>query len=249
MPTYIGGPFIFNPVITVIMQKRVLFFMFVFFIQINLYAQKQDSSLFRGSGGYLSYGLHFMNPSSFNHSLGQYRLPAFGSTKMSVSIGGGTFLKRLYLGGQGAGQFGLSASNDLYQSRLNGGYGMVQVGYTLVHTSSAAFYPALGIGGGGSLIRIDAGSTYAENKDGLLLQPGNSIQSGYMLLDLGVNGDFFIGAEKNGSGRLFIGIAAGYQWHPLISTWRYQDQPLSGLEEFAPSGFYLKVKVGWGLFM
>lgn len=127
------------------MQKLVLFLGFAFFFQINVYAQKQDSTLFKGSGGYLSYGLHFMNLSSFNHSLEQYNLPGFEYTAMSVGIGGGTFLNRIYLGGKGAVHFGLSASNDLYQSKLYGGYGMVQVGYALVHTSSLALYPTLAL--------------------------------------------------------------------------------------------------------
>ncbi|WPP51938.1 hypothetical protein [Catalinimonas niigatensis] len=231
------------------MQKHPLFLVFTFFIQLNLYAQNIDVPLFRGSGGYLSYGLHFVDPSSFNESLEQYSLPAFSSTPMSLSIGGGSFIKGFYLGGQATGQFGLSASNEYYQSHFYGGYGMLKVGYTLLKNSSLAFYPTLGVGGGGSLIPIRAGSFYTHDKEDLLLQPGGSLESSYMLLDLGIHFDFFISSGNTHGGRPIIGVTAGYQFHPLISTWRYQDHTLYDLEEFAPSGIYLKVKVGWGLFL
>lgn len=232
-----------------LMRKCALVLISILFIQANLYAQQAGSSIFKGAGGYLTYGLYFLDISSLNDDLRKYDLPALGTTQMGIGAGGGAFIKRFYLGGQGVMQFGASASNELYKTKLFGGYGMVQGGYTLVQTPSIAFYPTLGLGGGGTLVRIDEGPNYVAQNDGTLLQPDNSMHAGYMLLDLGVNCDFYISAGKSGTGKILIGISAGYQLHPYITNWSFEEQEISGLEKFAPNGFYVKVKLGWGSFI
>ncbi len=229
------------------MRKCALLLISLFLVNVNLYAQQPDPSIFKGGGAYLTYGLHFPDISALNDDLKKYDLPAFSSSQMSIGIGGGAFLNKFYFGGQGVLQFGTSASNEIYETNLFGGYGMVQGGYTLVQTPSIAFYPTLGLGGGGTLIRIDEGQNYAQNGE-TLLQP-DKIHAGYMLMDLGVNADFFISTGKGKTRKPFIGVSAGYQLHPFITDWDFEKQELSGLEKFAPDGFYVKVKLGWGSFM
>ena len=203
-----------------------------------------QSSVYQGAEAYLHYSLNFVDAASFNRSLSHYNLPALNSTQMRAGAGGGVFLRKFYFGGEGGVQFGGSAANDLYRSDFYGGFGMVKGGYQLVRIPSLAVYPVLGLGGGGSAIAIREGAEYSDNDNGATLSPGEDIHSGYMLVDLAVNINFFPGAEGS-KGKIVIGFTPGYRFHPLKSSWTYADQKLSDLSEFAPSGFYLQAKLGW----
>lgn len=44
---------------------------------------------------------------------------------------------------------------------------------------------------------------------------------------------------------MMLGIAAGYQLVPLVSRWEYDDHSVPELDKYDPSGFYLRLKVGW----
>lgn len=203
-----------------------------------------QSSAYRGAEAYLWYGLNFVDATSFNRSLSQINLPALNSTQWRAGAGGGVFLKKFYFGGEGGVQFGGSSANDLYRSDFHGGFGMVKGGYQLMGIPSLSVYPVLGLGGGGSAIEIRKGAHHSGNDNGFTLSPGEDIHSGYMLVDLAVNINFFPPAGSN-KGSIVIGITPGFRFHPLKSSWTYNNQKLSDLNEFAPSGFYLQAKLGW----
>lgn len=219
-------------------------FIILTFLQFNVKAQ-QDSSVLRGGGGYIFTGANFISTSSLDNSLRQYHLPAFGSgqTAFTFGGGGGVFLRRIYVGGEGGGLIGLSASNDQYETKLYGGYGLLYGGYELLQKPNLALYPTLGIGGGGTSIALEAGPSYSEIRG--QLEPGSDIHTGYMLLKVGLNSDFFIGSDVSTTGGLLIGISAGYQFTPLTGQWEYEDESLSTLEKFDLSGVYLRIKLGF----
>src|SRR5690606_39015332 len=105
-------------------------------------------------------GLHLRNTSSLNKDLDHYDLPQLNGSLIGTGIGGGIFMKNFFIGGQGMIQFSSGTSNDFYEADLFEGYGMLQGGYVLANLPSVAFYPTLGIGGGGTSIRLEEGSSY-----------------------------------------------------------------------------------------
>lgn len=228
-------------------MKKATIIIFLFFVHLTLSAQQNGATPFRGGGGYVFVGTDFINTGSLDKTLRQYHLPEFGGAQNTFVFGGGggTFINRFFYGGEGAGQVGLSASNDYYKSKIYGGHGLIHVGYALVQHSSFALYPTFGAGGGGTTLRLDEGPSFSQDIDGLLLDPDIKLNTGYMLLKLGLNGDFFIGSNKSSTGGLMLGIAAGYQLAPLVSRWEYDDHSVPELEKYDPSGFYLRLKLGW----
>ena len=219
----------------------------LFLVQFDLFAQGEQRNVVTGGGGYVSVGTNFISTQSLDRSLGQYQLPMFGSGQNFFTLGGGggSFINRFYFGGYGEGHLGLSASNDLYKSKMSGGHGLVHIGYALLQSESFVFYPTIGIGGGGTTMRIDEGSAYDENVSGLLLAPDTKLSTGYMLLKLGLSADFPINPDPTNHGGLLLGVSAGYQLVPFSSRWKDGGDTVPELAKFDPSGFYLRLKVGW----
>ena len=217
------------------------------FIHSNLVAQEADKSTHAISGGgYVHIGMDFIDMPSLGNSLNQYGLPEFGAQeRITFGGGGGAFINRVYFGGYGEGHAGLSASNGLYKAKIYGGQGLVQVGYKLMENEFFALYPTFGAGGGGTAMRIKEGPAYAESVQGGLLQPDSRIHAGYMLLMFELNNDFYIGPNKHTAGSFLLGIAAGYQLAPWVSRWKYDNRSLPELDKYDPSGFYLRLKLGW----
>lgn len=227
-------------------MKTAIITIFLFFVHLTLFAQQKEA-VFRVGGGYVFAGTDFIHTASLDRSLRQYHLPEFGGARNATTFGagGGVFINRFFYGGEGAGQVGLSASNDYYHSKIYGGRGSIHVGYALIQNSTFAFYPTFGAGGGGTAMRLDEGASFSGDRDGLLLDPDTKLHTAYMLLKLGLNGDFFFGSNKNKTGGMMLGIAAGYQLAPLVSRWEYDDHSVPELDKYDPSGFYLRLKVGW----
>jgi len=228
------------------MTRLTAILVFTFLLQMSSYGQSGGKKVFKGGGGYVSLGTNIFNMASLDNSLGRYELSEFGSGQINYTIGGGggSFINRLYFGGYGEAHIGPSVSNEFYKNKMSGGQGLVQVGYALVHKASFVLYPTFGAGGGGTTLKVDAGPQYAEDPD-LLLQPGARLHTRYMLLKLGLNSDFFIGPKTNSSGGLMLGFSAGYQFSPLVKRWEFDDRSVQELGKYDPSGFYLRLKIGW----
>ncbi len=206
------------------------------------YAQTSSES-FDGAELAFTYGVHFLDVHSFNRSLRSNRLPPIANSASAIGVTGGIFINRLWFGGEAAWQFGADGANDDYNLQTYGGNGMVKAGYVLVDQPSFAFYPSIGLGGGGTTIQVTsaAGGTVYDND---MLRPGRNLHSGYMLIDPAVSADFFLGSQQQSS-RLLLGFSLGYLLSPFQSSWDYGDQPVPTLGKFAPQGVYMKVKLGW----
>ena len=228
-------------------MKKATVILFLFFVSLTLSAQQNGHGSFKGGGGYVFIGTDFIHTGSLDKTLRPHHLPEFGGTRNPFIFGGGggAFINRFFYGGEGAGQIGLSASNEYYKSNIFGGYGLIHVGYAFVQHDSFVIYPTLGAGGGGATFRLEEGPLYAKDVNGLLLDPDTRLNTGYMLLKLGLNSDFFMGSNKSTTGGLMVGIEAGYKLAPLVSRWKYDDHRVQELDKFDPSGFYLRLKVGW----
>lgn len=230
------------------MTRLLAILVSIFLIQMNSYGQDRGKNVYRSGGGYVSLGTNVVNMVSLDNSLRRYQLPELGSGEMNYTIGGGggSFINKFYFGGYGEAHIGPSASNQLYKNKMSGGQGLVKVGYTLVHKESFVLYPTFGAGGGGTTLKVDTGPKYVEDPD-LLLQPGTRLHTGYMLLKLGLDGDIFIGPKTSTSGGLVLGLSAGYQLSPLVGRWEYDDHSVQELGKYDPSGFYLRLRMGWAI--
>lgn len=207
--------------------------------------QQADKNGFRGAGGNLSFGVGFIDFTSLNSDLKALDMPVFNKIQgiLDAGLTGGAFIKRFYLGGGGSLQFGASASDERYDSKYTGGYGMLKAGYTLIDRNPVIVYPTIGFGGGGQNLRIES----KNSPDGNLPTMDNNIHAGYMLIDFGINADL-ITPNKDDEGQLVLGLSLGYKWKPWVGGWEFDGQHLQGFDKFYASGLYVKLNLGWGTF-
>lgn len=215
-------------------------FLFLSLFVLSSNVAQSSSAGYRGAEFFAMTGLHLRNTSSLNKDLDHYDLPQLNGSLIGTGIGGGIFMKNFFIGGQGMIQFSSGTSNDFYEADLFEGYGMLQGGYVLANLPSVSFYPTLGIGGGGTSIRLEEGSSYDDID--LEFLADSDIHTSYMLLDIGVNGDFYFG--PGGRKKFLIGLSAGYQYSPVSKAWKYRDRELSDFTKFDLDGFYAKIKLG-----
>lgn len=207
------------------------------------YAQSPLKNPFRGAELAGAYTSHFPVMSAFNHSLVTNKLPALETRMSAVGVTGGVFLNSWWFGGEAAWQFGANGSNSNYTTELFGGNGMVKAGYVMVSLRQFTFYPTLGLGGGGMGITVNSATGGSVIDEGMI-EPGSNLYSSYMLVDPGINADFFFG-QDHGPSRLLLGFSAGWLLSPFQSRWSYGNESVPSLKKFAPQGLYFKVKLGW----
>ncbi|MFO0399839.1 MAG: hypothetical protein ACK50T_09470, partial [Sphingobacteriia bacterium] len=129
---------------------------------------------------------------------------------------------------------------DSLRSNLLGGYGLLQVGYSLVHKRWLEFFPLVGVGYGSMRIGVRADlpeGSFPDNVSG----PGNvrelTSRGPVILLGAGVQARF---GQRNG---YYLGARAGYV-NMGNSGWRYSGGQLTDAPTASSSSFFLNLTLG-----
>ena len=202
-------------------------------------------------GGYFSVGENWNSLSNLNASLtaaGYTSVPENG-----LAFGGGGFgiNNRFLFGGMGAGiSFGSTKANG-NEVKLQGGFGLFDVGYVLFSSSNLRVYPLVGIGGGGFTLKIlkqGSPSPFGE----LLKKPAGAVQltSGDFLLNLGIGFHtlLFKKEKKNnqGYGGFLLGVRAGYLISIVHGKFGLEDAEVPNAPKSPFTGPYIYLTLGGG---
>lgn len=200
------------------------------------------TAAFNGAEVSIGYGVHRLDVNSFNRNLASHGLPAQSRQMSGVSVGGGVFVKRIFFGGQAGWHYGAGATEGNYKTTMSGGNGMLKAGYVLTKSESFAFYPSIGVGGGGISYQASDISRGQDSERPVFVN--RSLHSAYMIVDPEINADFFIGKRVEGKSKLLLGISTGYMLSPVISTWESGKTKYPDLTKFAPEGLYVRIRAG-----
>jgi hypothetical protein len=142
-----------------------------------------------GGGGFL-IGFQWLDLGDLNDEL---KANGYNSFDRSVVTYGGTGYgiigERLMLGGEGHG-FSQESSTSTYLERLDGGYGMFDVGYIVFSRWGLALFPTVGLGWGGVSLRITERSV--PSFDDILTTPARESQlnTSNFMLQGGIGADY-----------------------------------------------------------
>lgn len=211
----------------------------------------RDDDDAEGFGSFL-IGAGVFDLSSLNH-----RLAANGYEQvkgaMTVIGGEGHAVLRngFVIGGRGAAILGPSGDGPSgTRTHFNGGFGLFDVGFALVHTRTVLFTVLGGIGGYGLSFDIgeDAGATF----DAVLKNPkrGVSLSHGGFLtsLGLGMDGRVPLGKPERGHEGFFsLGARIGGLYGPSLGEWGLpQGADATGGPDAALAGLYAMLAIGFG---
>jgi len=202
-----------------------------------------------GFGGF-SIGSQWLDISELNSVLSSNGFASFNNPTLSLGF-------ESYFAFQGKFLFGLEfqlfwqeATNATYVQKLNGYWGFLNFGYSVLPKSVERFhlYPLFGLGVSRNRLRL----TEREVLDfsDIITDPQREsfLTKWDFLLQAALGADFSIGgfnmSENGGDGRFMLGIRAGYQYSVTDSTWNMSTLDISGSPGLSMSGFYLRFIIG-----
>lgn len=211
----------------------------------------------RRSLGYFGIGWHQVQTEEFQTRLDRTPVdyPRHGKDFWAVGGGGLFFSRRLVLGGEGYGLIGPRRSGGGYDSLLDGGYGMFQIGYDLLDSPDWTLYPLLGIGGGVFRWKIQR-TDFPGDFDRLIGFPevGTTLENAFFMLQasLGVDRWVRIGGRRDERSGFFLifGIRGGYSHTPSANRWEVRvhndSYYLSNGPDLGLGGPFIRLTFGIG---
>jgi hypothetical protein len=135
--------------------------------------------------------------------------------------------------------------NGSYNTSLTAAYGFLDVGYAVVSTGNLNIYPLLGIGVGGTWLKIGK-----NNFDNILDNPqGNAeVYTGSFLLNFALGSDYLFKLkefEKNDGG-IVLGFRVGYTYTPWEGDWWTDMVDVEGGPKTGMTGPYVRLMIGFG---
>ncbi|MBI5179026.1 MAG: hypothetical protein HZA04_07170 [Nitrospinae bacterium] len=203
----------------------------------------------RGGAFYLLLGTSSPDVDSLNQ-----RLETAGYSKLSqnfttVGFGGHAILDKWVVGGEIQGLAEKSSATSTYRTRVNGGYLLVNVGYTVYEKPSLRVFPQAGLGFG--TLNLSINETSSPTFDQTLADPkrGAALVNSSMLLNLGIAADGIIAPPESGKGGFWVfGFRAGYLFTIYQDGWRNIEGASSGGPSAGFTGPYLQVVLGGGFY-
>lgn len=206
-----------------------------------------------GSGGMIYYapGGNLLTPAPLNTAIQGSGYAPYGG--LFAAQGGGILLaaQRVLIGGEYQGLFGQMSTSGQESLRLDGGYGLLHLGYLAWSSPTFQFYPVIGVGYGGATLR---GSQTLNNL--LSLSQGSNtdlrtVHSQSWLLDLGLGAQVTLPMSPDNAEDQrgpVIGLRGGWLL-PLGSVqWSANELPVQGGPALTAGGPYLRLILGFGAF-
>lgn len=156
---------------------------------------------------------------------------------------------RFLYGGEGQLLFGEQVEKGEFRTSILGSYGLFNFGY-LLNSGDWNIYPHVGIGGGGSRLRIT--ETGKLSFRDILDNPRreSSLLNAYFMLNVGIGADYIFLKPIKDKKKKFgfgFGVRLGYTFAPWISDWHLDKEKLYGGPETGITGPYIRFMFGQGL--
>jgi hypothetical protein len=202
-----------------------------------------------GFGGF-SIGSQWLDLSSLNSALSSNGFATFNDPTLSLGFESYFAAKGKYLFGLEFQLFWQEATNANYIQKLNGYWGFVNFGYSVLPRSMSGFhlYPIFGLGVSRNRLRLTERAVL--NFTDIVSDPAREsfLTKWDFMLQAALGADFTMGfteAEDGGSGGGFmLGVRAGYQHSVTDSSWNMSNLDVAGSPGMSMSGFYLRFVIG-----
>lgn len=213
-----------------------------------LLSKAQDKKLY-GGFGFFEFGYSQYNNGSLNTALNAAGYSNLGNGFVSAGGQGLAVMHNFVLGGAGGSLGSQSFGRNNTTGQFSAGYGMFQLGYTFNAGKNGLLFPLVGIGTFNTSIQIQ-NDLASSNLNTILTLPNQvvNLRSDAAMLDLSLNYTISIFGGKSdvpGSGNM-LGVSVGGFFCPTNATFYNNQQTLSVVPDYRPSGFYVRLKVGGG---
>jgi hypothetical protein len=196
---------------------------------------------------YYSAGGNLINPAPLNTLISAQGYKAYDSWNWGQGIGLYGIFQRFLVGAEYQSLFGQLSSSGQESLKLEGSYGLFQLGYVVAGASTFQIYPYVGIGPGFVTLR----SSQALNGMLSMTQGSNanllSASGMSWLLDLGVGANVTVpmstGSDARGPS---VSLRAGYLLTLGGTQWSSNELPVTGGPALNPGGPYVRLMVGFG---
>ena len=198
---------------------------------------------------YYSVGGHLLDTSALNSQIQTAGYKGFDNWTWGQGAGFYGIFKRVLVGLEFQSLFGQLSQSAEESLRLDGSYGMLQLGYAAVATPRFQVYPYIGLGYGAmnlrssqalnSLLAVSQGSN----------QNLNALTAGNWLLDLGLGTTLTLPMSPDNPGDArgpSAALRAGWLFALGQTQWSGNDLPVKGGPALSPGGFYLRLMIGFG---
>jgi hypothetical protein len=190
-------------------------------------AQRRPGGPVRTSEGLVMIGGTRLDVGELNERLSAHAYPTFDEQFLQLGYARSMNRGPVRLGFElaGVGRPAATTADNLYRTRLGGGYAMLNVGYDVYNDGRFSVQPKIGAGGGALSLTIT--DRAAPSFDEVLAQPGRGVNlsAGSMLLDGSIGVRYRL--APRGQRALLLGVRGGYTQSLLHGDWsrRHADAP------------------------
>lgn len=219
-------------------MRLLLTLLVCFLLSISNYTFAQSGMGY--SSFYFSAGANMLNFNDLNSRLDENKLPMVNNLAYNGTIGFyGVLEGKVMLGLEGT-IFMNKNTTDSLENSLKGGYGIFQVGYSIVRKRRLEFFPLVGVGYGQLSISVRDIRPDGFFSNYFTQQPNvRELVGRGPIIQLGAGIQYRLG-QRNG---YYVGLRGGYV-NMGNSGWRFSSGQLVDGPVTAGSSFYLNFTVG-----
>ena len=205
--------------------------------------------VWKGVKGYYYPGFSFLNTSSLNQTLAENNFSNYSGTFLNQAGGAHVILDRIILGGSGHGLIGFRAASAKGDTiAVDGGYGLLNLGYLLISNKGFNLYPTLGIGSG--IMTISSSTALNKLFKFESTEDIFRLNSSQIILDLGISADYMIdfNTDPQHASGILVGLRLGFVFVPSPTQWESNRRVFGGttLPNLSSQGIYINLMLGGG---
>jgi hypothetical protein len=207
----------------------------------------------QGGLGYFYVGTGVFDAGKYQSALRESLGPEFEAVGPGIHFGGrgmGGAGNRVMVGGNGFGGMFASGENANGSAEIRAGMGFFNVGVVAVAQNRTLLIPYLGIGGGGTTVRIKnenpASAVYFDRSTAVGYERVRNYTNSGFAAELGMTLQFVLTGKSDNPGGLALGLELGGLFR-APGRWRDSDgNAILGPERMGFQGAYLRLTIGGG---
>lgn len=200
---------------------------------------------------YYSGGGNLLNLTPLNAVIQPQGYKGYDGWNWGQGVGVYGVVQRFLIGAEYQSLWGQLSASGQENLKLEGGYGLLQLGYVAVASSTFQFYPYIGIGPGSITLRSSKPlngllSISQGSNSNLLTATGNSL-----LVDLGLGANLTVPMSPGNTSDTrgpSVSLRAGYLFSITSTQWSSNELPVTGGPALNPGGFYARLMIGFGAY-